>query len=1095
MKEDEFESEESSDTFQGFNTDIEENNISNDQKCFIKNKKRKKDFLTEQEIEKFRKNENLFKSNYFKLQLDELLHEATFDCKDIKEIQNYISQIKNIIENIPNKEENDIHFITKEMKEYNICIPFPEPKPSKDIKYRFSYYKPTSINVIGSFFLKTSIKGEEFSIDLAVEMPKEMFQRKDYMNYRYFYKRSYYLASLAAGIKKSPQFKGKLSFQLFNGDQLKPVILISHTKDNETLDYKKKWNILIIPFIPQDVFQSRKLYQNKSCITFSNYSTPNYNFSLLSDSTLYQHHMMLLSCLQSCPAFKNASILGRIWLERRGFSSQKIGFGNFEWDMILAYHLQHENNQLFQEYSSYHLFKTILQFLATQNLYENPIYIDSKEYIVDPSKKKPYFFTFNGINILEKLSYFDFELIQLYASITFKSLNDSAEDNFKSVFIEKVDVIPLQFDCYFEIPIPKNWTELSKDYLYQVSLKEKSFTLKLMDIIKKAVGNRISQLASVTDSKDIIWDLDSEFSSNTTSDRICIGILINQENSQKIVERGPFPQDTDAVKEFQQFWGKKSELRRFKDGNILESVVWDVKNKLWVIKDILNFAIDHHIENNLSKMCHFFGPEYDKYIDFPKTNWPIEFSQIKNAFDSLVKQIRSIENFPLQISSIIPSSEFLRYTTTNFPFFLESNSFKKCYIEPCDIIIRFESSGRWPDDLRAIQKTKLAFLIKLSEELYSQNNNIISKVGLENTDEECLNAGFLDIKYENFIFRLRIHHDREKTLLQKNLKNVFSEYRHDVLKKGLKLYDETYIWKPNHTLIFQNLCHKFKALSLSIRLTKKWFHFHLLSLHVPEILIELIVTEVFINSAPWTPPATANTGFLRCLSMLASWDWRSNPLIINLSGTMSSETRKIIKNEFSTFRKQDPGINSGAMYIACNYEDNYYTWIWDKPNRAISGRITLLAKESLHVLKQMGKDKINKAFLPSLKDFDFLIYLNKPSDIAENSKIFEHVIFPEPDIIDMFVKQLEDIYDDSFIFFYNKLEKYVIAGAVNPHLLSIKSWRVNLRFSSMPLQDTETKNETMIQGNILSMLGEIERLGGNLIKKIEINLDYIKNTK
>lgn len=68
-----------------------------------------------------------------------------------------------------------ISFIMKEMEEFNICIPFPQPKPSKDVKYGFSYIKPTSITVIGSFSLGTSIKKDTLNIDLAVEIPEVIF--------------------------------------------------------------------------------------------------------------------------------------------------------------------------------------------------------------------------------------------------------------------------------------------------------------------------------------------------------------------------------------------------------------------------------------------------------------------------------------------------------------------------------------------------------------------------------------------------------------------------------------------------------------------------------------------------------------------------------------------------------------------------------------------------------------------------------------------------------------------------------------------------------------------------------------------------------
>ena len=36
---------------------------------------------------------------------------------------------------------------------------------------------------------------------------------------------------------------------------------------------------------------------------------------------------------------------------------------------------------------------------------------------------------------------------------------------------------------------------------------------------------------------------------------------------------------------------------------------------------------------------------------------------------------------------------------------------------PADVILQFEGSGRWPDDLVAIQRTKIAFLLKINDML------------------------------------------------------------------------------------------------------------------------------------------------------------------------------------------------------------------------------------------------------------------------------------------------------------------------------------------------------------------------------------------
>jgi U3 small nucleolar RNA-associated protein 22 len=58
------------------------------------------------------------------------------------------------------------------MNRRKINIPFPDPKPAKDVMYKFSYAKPSYINIVGGYALKTLIKQSEgFSIDLIVSMP------------------------------------------------------------------------------------------------------------------------------------------------------------------------------------------------------------------------------------------------------------------------------------------------------------------------------------------------------------------------------------------------------------------------------------------------------------------------------------------------------------------------------------------------------------------------------------------------------------------------------------------------------------------------------------------------------------------------------------------------------------------------------------------------------------------------------------------------------------------------------------------------------------------------------------------------------------
>jgi U3 small nucleolar RNA-associated protein 22 len=112
-------------------------------------------------------------------------------------------------------------------KSHRITVPFPNPKPDKNAAYKLAYARPANINVVGSYTMKTMIKSDStMSVDMVVVMPESIFQEKDYMNYRYFYKRAYYLACIAAGLQQSVQEENfDLTFEYLHGNDLQPVLI------------------------------------------------------------------------------------------------------------------------------------------------------------------------------------------------------------------------------------------------------------------------------------------------------------------------------------------------------------------------------------------------------------------------------------------------------------------------------------------------------------------------------------------------------------------------------------------------------------------------------------------------------------------------------------------------------------------------------------------------------------------------------------------------------------------------------------------------------------------------------------------------------
>lgn len=188
----------------------------------------------------------MHKTAIFKLQIDDLLADVRPNYEKYSSIINSkLHEIKGLIESIPNREPLSVSVIgvdwtyiadereqvqeaTELMrKTHKIAIPYPDPKPNPNALYKLAYTRPAGINVAGSYILKTMVKSEStMTVDMVVTMPESIFQDKDYLNYRYFYKRAYYLSCIAAGLQESEGYKKSLQFEFLNGNSLQPILVL-----------------------------------------------------------------------------------------------------------------------------------------------------------------------------------------------------------------------------------------------------------------------------------------------------------------------------------------------------------------------------------------------------------------------------------------------------------------------------------------------------------------------------------------------------------------------------------------------------------------------------------------------------------------------------------------------------------------------------------------------------------------------------------------------------------------------------------------------------------------------------------------------------
>ncbi|KAK7193212.1 nrap protein [Paraphaeosphaeria sporulosa] len=1088
-----------------------------------------------------------FKSNVFKLQVDELLDQVKLKYgKKEAPAENAMRTLKSMIEQIPSREPQLLAEAEKSLKLSNVAIPFPDPHPPTDAKYKFQYERPASINAAGSYPLKTATRAEDgMGIDLVVTMPKVIFQEKDYLNYRYFYKRAFYLACLAAGIKKSKEHKFKLSFDCLNGNQLQPILVVQPNGSGDNDDFSSsKCRINILLAAPEGVFIDAKLLPKANCIrpkgddtetdhkTFT--PTPFYNSSLRSDITITPYLKLLHSSAANCDAFKDACVLGRVWLKQRGFGSslRKGGFGNFEWAALMALLLQSNSGAgappLSSGYSSYQLFKATLQFLARHDLSKKPYSIQARDITFPKNGLAPVLFDgARGLNILFKMTPWSFAQLQLEAKITVETLGDALFDQFDSTFILRTDLQKYRYDAILSLPLGALGLDPTQgDYEEQLAGK----CQKIHSALVRALSDRVTSVNLSLCSKQS-WKLSSSRSNDDVHDHLVVNIATDPANANRTVDHGPSAENKQEAASFRKFWGEKSELRRFRDGSILESVVWSTKDtSTSVLEQIVLYILAKHIDGRISEDATFTYDSFAHLISFGRLQGQSgvsAFTPIMTAFSQVEKDIRELEELPLSVRHIRAADAQLRYCSVDVQ-----------QVTPASIVLQFEASARWPDDLCAIQRTKIASLLKLSELLSTSHKNYKTQVGLENPSQPSQNQAFLDITLgsgkagaPDFTFRLRVHHDREATLLERQLKDkTLDAQSRESAAVALALYNRDFLRVLSHTQMLQNLCTRHTALSPAIRLTKRWFDSHLLSPHIAPELVELLVVRTFLQHHPWPVPSCATTGFLRTLAWISRWDWRHSPLIVDFSSTasdvpaesgtsgsgrMKADDLEKIQTRFEAWRRIDPAMNRVVLFAATNQDTDGNTWTdRGRPEKVVATRMTGLAKAATAAVRASGDASAvdvktdsqitpESLFMPQLQDFDFVIHIVSKYTQARKKKRTEEPKFkniemqqstslnkPAP-LPQLFAEDLQSIYGDAILWFWDNESMTSIGGLWNPTIAAQRTFKVKPGWNSVPVKGKETKEKegkgVDIVANKEAVYNEIKRLGGQLISKIEVN--------
>lgn len=618
-------------------------------------------------------------------------------------------------------------------------------------------------------------------------------------------------------------------------------------------------------------------------------------------------------------------------------------------------------------------------------------------------------------------------------------------------------------------------------------------------MLSMGLGDRTSQVFPIAPATKS-WSVTASSSNTNTNQSILVGFLHNPGQVDRAVDHGPPAEDRKAASAFRKFWGEKAELRRFKDGSILESLIWAKSvSRGSIIGQIITYVIQHRISQEVADTIEFIGKDVDHMLPFPASDGSqrlTQFQPFMDAYQALEKQIRDVEGLPLQVREIVPSDPQLRYSSVTPPLLAAD----RVFCQPADCLVRFEGSTRWPGDLLAIQKTKIALLLRIGELLGKSVDRPMTKLGLENQPQMVLNAAFLDIVYlEGPAFRLRIHHDHEQALLESEVNDKSRDGRsREAAAHALSTYKRDFVQGPLHTQALRTLCTRFPLLSHSIRLVKTWCNSHLLSPHICEELVELLTVHTFVHPYPWQAPGSIMTAFLRTLSFISKWDWRSQPLIVDFGGVMIAKDIDAVNLRFEAWRRIDPGMNRVVMFAASNHGSDGITWTEQGPSKVVATRLTNLAQAACSMVKAKALDlDVKGLFVSSLKDYDFVIHLNpKFTDLGRNKSrkqaVFKNVRVQSPldtasvgyDSVDLYLQELQVLYGNNIVFFRNGNGGSVIPGLWSPQT-GPRSWKGNVMYSTMPAVPPRDGIGAQISINKMAILNEIGRLGGDLVISIE----------
>lgn len=976
---------------------------------------------TAEELKSLKETQNQFRSNFFRMQVEEYL----------KAVHNKQEKLKPLLDCW--LDQFNSKFVQKLRlmdQKYDLSTPQTWLKDSVQCPVeattgagRFQFMVPK----VDAFFIgsqavnTTKVHEDSVCVDVAIEMPKEFFQTADYLNQVYHYKKALYLSYL---MMKLDKVTGKLgikerSFGLMHNSPLNVVGQLLIELDGWKGEVRVRVHLCfeentykLVRFIPsRNNVRPNTFFEDSSDEDLSQTATPHYNQSILKDLVLRQNTTFVQTQLANSNV-SDAIILLKMWLKRRNLDE---AFNSYMLTMFICYLVKSKKvNPLAM--SCYQIVRLFFSHFKLMSFNDRTKGISLSDSVTE---KQP---TFDDLSQFYETSFMDItgfynvfatlntnilKRIKMEVEMSLQILDNPLVNSFQSLFMTDIPN-SLQFDHIFHVSCNKSLQDafLNRPALRQSVLNycgsfENILHQYLEELLSKGLGNRVRCLQRLTTQVSSFWDVSDP---RPSSDTIVLtyGLILNPDEAFDAVIKGPQANEAEAG-EFQNFWGGKSQLRRFQDGTITEACVFGTANdpptkKRLICQDIVEHLIRHHIPEIQNKpIVSYFANQLNCTIDIAgnakSSDYPNGYDTETQSMDVILHfnemdhDLRFMENLPLEITSIAGTSPIFYYCDPlkNLPNgFFEADSKEKPLIygsQVYEAVLQLSVSGKWPDDLEAIKRLKAAFFLEIAKKLKGHKGYFVK-----------VNPDSLEVLRKGYVFRFRLAHYKELQLMKQSTINGLVSIRDTDESMN---FEKNMFIKPGIASALHGLHQQFNAFGPVVCLAKRWVQSQMLDTYLwPDECTELIVASMFLkDSNILSTPVVSQpqAGFLRFLHILANKNWQVEPLLLNFNETLTTEEIQAIESKFTMNRTQFPPLT-----IITSFDNKKYTGIWGKeaPIVQVLVRVILQARELLQKIDDriLKNERFNmtSCFQSSDAGYDAII------TIDPNQAIFVKALVAKP---------------------------------------------------------------------------------------------------